>query len=100
VARRFSRRRGAVSTPARAGRRSTTADCAGFWQNRYRRCKLGQPIIDRERDKVIITLNDEVCKQHLRPNTGCFEPTPQWDNERSQDWLWSRIREEKAAESA
>ena len=42
-------------------------------------------------------LNDEVCKQHLRPGTGYFEPTPQWDKERSGDWLWSMMREEEAS---
>ena len=36
-----------------------------------------------------ITLKDEVMKQHLLP-PGYFEPTPQWDNERSHDRLWSR----------
>jgi len=28
-------------------------------------------------------------KQHLARGTGYFEPTTQWDQERSQDWLWS-----------
>jgi L-alanine-DL-glutamate epimerase-like enolase superfamily enzyme len=37
-----------------------------------------------------ITLNDEVMKQHLMPNSGgYFEPTPDWDKERSHDRLWS-----------
>ena len=35
-----------------------------------------------------ITLNDEVMKQHLL-EPGYFEPTPQWDRERSHDRLWS-----------
>jgi L-alanine-DL-glutamate epimerase-like enolase superfamily enzyme len=35
-----------------------------------------------------ITLNDEVIKQHLL-EPGYFEPTPQWDRERSWDRLWS-----------
>lgn len=35
-----------------------------------------------------ITLNDEVVKQHLL-EPGYFEPTPQWDRERSWDRLWS-----------
>jgi L-alanine-DL-glutamate epimerase-like enolase superfamily enzyme len=32
-----------------------------------------------------VTLNDEVCKQHLKPGTGYFEPTPQWDEVQSID---------------
>ena len=37
-----------------------------------------------------ITLNDEVMKQHLLPNSGgYFEPTTEWDKERSHDRLWS-----------
>ena len=35
-----------------------------------------------------ITLNDEVVQQHLA-EPGYFEPTPEWDNERSADRLWS-----------
>jgi L-alanine-DL-glutamate epimerase-like enolase superfamily enzyme len=35
-----------------------------------------------------ITLNDEVVKQHLL-EPGYFEPTPEWDKERSHDRLWS-----------
>jgi L-alanine-DL-glutamate epimerase-like enolase superfamily enzyme len=36
-----------------------------------------------------VTLNDEVMKQHLL-EPGYFEPTPEWDKERSHDRLWSR----------
>jgi L-alanine-DL-glutamate epimerase-like enolase superfamily enzyme len=35
-----------------------------------------------------VTLNDDVCKQHLL-EPGYFDPTPQWDKERSHDRLWS-----------
>lgn len=35
-----------------------------------------------------VTLNDAVMKQHLG-EPGYFEPTPQWDKERSHDRLWS-----------
>jgi len=34
------------------------------------------------------TLNEEAMKQHLL-EPGYFEPTPQWDKERSQDNLWT-----------
>lgn len=38
-----------------------------------------------------ITLNEEAVKAHLVPNTGYFEPTPQWDEEPTHvnDRLWS-----------
>ena len=36
-----------------------------------------------------VEVNDEVVKQHLRPKSGYFEPTPQWDEIRSNDRLWS-----------
>jgi L-alanine-DL-glutamate epimerase-like enolase superfamily enzyme len=36
----------------------------------------------------ITSLNDEVIKQHL-VEPGYFEPTPEWDKERSHDRLWS-----------
>ena len=37
-----------------------------------------------------IDLNTEVIKEHIDPNApGYFEPTTQWDSERSHDRLWS-----------
>ena len=37
-----------------------------------------------------IDLNEEVVKEHLAPeDPGYFEPTPEWDMERSNDRLWS-----------
>ena len=37
-----------------------------------------------------IELNDEVMKQHLHPSAkGYFEPTPEWNEKRSHDRLWS-----------
>jgi L-alanine-DL-glutamate epimerase-like enolase superfamily enzyme len=41
-----------------------------------------------EKPGLGVTLNDEVVKQHLL-EPGYFEPTPQWNNERSNDRLWS-----------
>lgn len=55
-----------------------------------------KPIVNRGTIKVPdqpglgVTLNDEVVKEHLLPGTGYFEPTTQWDRERSWDRLWSR----------
>jgi L-alanine-DL-glutamate epimerase-like enolase superfamily enzyme len=36
-----------------------------------------------------VELNEEVVKEHLRPNSGYFLPTPEWDNIRSNDRPWS-----------
>jgi L-alanine-DL-glutamate epimerase-like enolase superfamily enzyme len=37
-----------------------------------------------------IELNDEELKKHLHPKSGgYFEPTPEWDEKRSHDRLWS-----------
>jgi L-alanine-DL-glutamate epimerase-like enolase superfamily enzyme len=53
-----------------------------------------KPIVNRGFIKVPegpglgITLNDEVVKRHLL-EPGYFEPTPEWDKERSWDRLWS-----------
>jgi len=64
---------------------------------------IDKPIINKGFIKVPdkpglgITLNDEVVKQHLAPGTTYFEPTTQWDHERSGDWLWSMIKAEEAS---
>ena len=42
-----------------------------------------------DRPGLGVTLNEEVVRQHLAPNTGYFEPTPEWNHERSWDRLWS-----------
>ena len=41
-----------------------------------------------EKPGLGVTLNDEVMKKHLR-EPGYFEPTNEWDKERSNDRLWS-----------
>ena len=55
-----------------------------------------KPIIQRgyipvpEAPGLGFTLNEEVVRAHLVPeDQGFFEPTPQWDTERSWDRLWS-----------
>jgi L-alanine-DL-glutamate epimerase-like enolase superfamily enzyme len=59
---------------------------------------IDKPIINRgyitvpDKPGLGITLNEDAIKQHLAPGTGFFEPTTQWDHERSADWLWSRLR--------
>jgi L-alanine-DL-glutamate epimerase-like enolase superfamily enzyme len=42
-----------------------------------------------DRPGLGVTLSEDVVRQHLAPNSGYFEPTPQWDQERSWDRLWS-----------
>ena len=42
-----------------------------------------------DRPGLGVTLNEDVVRQHLMPGTGYFEPTPQWDQERSWDRIWS-----------
>jgi hypothetical protein len=36
-----------------------------------------------------VELNEEAVKQHLRPDSAYFKPTPEWDKERSNDRHWS-----------
>jgi L-alanine-DL-glutamate epimerase-like enolase superfamily enzyme len=36
-----------------------------------------------------VELNEEVVKEHLRPKSGLFPPTPEWDSIRSNDRPWS-----------
>ena len=53
-----------------------------------------KPIVNRgfitvpEKPGLGVTLNDEVMKKHLL-EPGYFEPTPQWNTDRSNDRLWS-----------
>jgi len=36
-----------------------------------------------------VELNDEAVREHLRPGTEFFAPTPEWDETRSWDRIWS-----------
>jgi len=62
---------------------------------------IEKPIINKGFIKVPdkpglgITLNEDLIRQHLAPGTGYFDPTPQWNQERSGDWLWSVIQHEE-----
>jgi len=42
-----------------------------------------------DRPGLGVTLNEDVVRQHLAPGSRYFDPTPQWDQERSWDRLWS-----------
>jgi L-alanine-DL-glutamate epimerase-like enolase superfamily enzyme len=54
-----------------------------------------KPIVNKgyitvpDRPGLGVTLNDEVVKQHLR-DPGVFEPTPEWNTDRSSDRQWSQ----------
>ena len=64
-----------------------------WWQDMVE-C-IEKPIINKgfiavpDKPGLGITLNEDVVRQHLAPDTGFFEPTPMWDKERSWDRLWS-----------
>jgi L-alanine-DL-glutamate epimerase-like enolase superfamily enzyme len=55
-----------------------------------------KPIINKgfitvtEKPGLGITLNDEAVKQHLlQPGSGFFDPTPEWNTDRTNDRWWS-----------
>ena len=54
-----------------------------------------KPILDHgfaapsDRPGLGVDLVEEVVKAHLKPGTHYFAPTPEWDNEKSWDRLWS-----------
>jgi L-alanine-DL-glutamate epimerase-like enolase superfamily enzyme len=42
-----------------------------------------------DRPGLGIEVNEDVVRAHLKPGTQLFAPTPEWDQERSWDRLWS-----------
>ena len=64
---------------------------------------VDKPIINKgwitvpDKPGLGVTLNEDVVKQHLARGATYFEPTPQWNQERSGDWLWSRIQSENSS---
>jgi len=54
-----------------------------------------KPIVDHgwitvpDKPGLGITLNEDAVKRHLKPGTGYFEPTTQWDHETVDDREWS-----------
>lgn len=42
-----------------------------------------------EKPGIGVELNEEVVKEHMDQELGFFEPTPEWDEQRSWDRLWS-----------
>jgi L-alanine-DL-glutamate epimerase-like enolase superfamily enzyme len=65
-----------------------------WWESMVTRVD-GKPIVDRgfaivsDAPGLGVELNEQVVRPHLRQGTGYFDPTPQWDKERSNDRLWS-----------
>jgi L-alanine-DL-glutamate epimerase-like enolase superfamily enzyme len=55
----------------------------------------GQPLVDKgyaivpDTPGLGVELNEEAVRQHLRPDSAYFKPTPEWDKERSNDRIWS-----------
>jgi len=56
---------------------------------------IDKPIINKgyitvpDKPGLGITLNEDACRKHMQQGAPWFAPTPQWDNERSGDHLWS-----------
>ncbi len=56
---------------------------------------VDEPIVNKgwtkvpEKPGLGVTLNEDEVRRHLKPGTGYFEPTTQWNEERSWDRLWS-----------
>jgi L-alanine-DL-glutamate epimerase-like enolase superfamily enzyme len=56
---------------------------------------IDKPIINKgyitvpETPGLGVTLNEDLVRRHLMPGTGYFEPTTEWDKERSWDRIWS-----------
>ena len=55
----------------------------------------GKPLVDHgfapvpDTPGLGVELNEEAVRAHLRPGSRYFDPTPDWDKERSNDRLWS-----------
>jgi L-alanine-DL-glutamate epimerase-like enolase superfamily enzyme len=65
------------------------------WWESLVRTTSGQPLVEKgfalvpDSPGLGVELNDEAVKQHLRPKSGYFDPTPEWDTFRSNDRPWS-----------
>jgi L-alanine-DL-glutamate epimerase-like enolase superfamily enzyme len=65
------------------------------WWESLVRTTGGQPLVEKgfavvpDSPGLGVELNDEIAKQHLRPKSGYFDPTPEWDTIRSNDRPWS-----------
>ena len=65
------------------------------WWDTLVRTTSGQPLVDKgyaivpDTPGLGVELNEETVRQHLRPDSAYFKPTPEWDKERSNDRIWS-----------
>jgi L-alanine-DL-glutamate epimerase-like enolase superfamily enzyme len=65
------------------------------WWESLVRTTAGGPLVEKgfavvpDAPGLGVELNEEVVKQHLRPKSGFFLPTTEWDTFRSNDRLWS-----------
>ena len=65
------------------------------WWDSLAKTTGGQPLVDKgyavvpDTPGLGVELNEEAVRQHLRPDSAYFKPTPEWDKERSNDRIWS-----------
>jgi len=65
------------------------------WWESLVRTTSGKPLVEKgfaavpDSPGLGVELNEEVVKQHLRPKSEYFAPTPEWDTVRSNDRPWS-----------
>jgi L-alanine-DL-glutamate epimerase-like enolase superfamily enzyme len=65
------------------------------WWESLVRTTGGHPLVEKgfaivpDSPGLGVELNDEVAKEHLRPKSGYFDPTPEWNDIRSNDRPWS-----------
>jgi L-alanine-DL-glutamate epimerase-like enolase superfamily enzyme len=65
------------------------------WWESLVRTTGGQPLVEKgfavvpDSPGLGVELNEEAVKQHLRPKSGYFDPTSEWDTIRSNDRPWS-----------
>jgi L-alanine-DL-glutamate epimerase-like enolase superfamily enzyme len=65
------------------------------WWESLARTTGGQPLVDKgfaivpDTPGLGVELIEEAVRQHLRPDSAYFKPTPEWDKERSNDRIWS-----------
>jgi L-alanine-DL-glutamate epimerase-like enolase superfamily enzyme len=65
------------------------------WWEDLVRTTGGQPLVEKgyaivpDAPGLGVELNEAAVRQHLRPDSAYFKPTPEWDKERSNDRIWS-----------
>jgi L-alanine-DL-glutamate epimerase-like enolase superfamily enzyme len=65
------------------------------WWEDLVRTTGGQPLVEKgfaivpDTPGLGVELNEAAVRQHLRPDSAYFKPTPEWDKERSNDRIWS-----------